>query len=290
VDGCGSSWEWQKSGRDEAFLLRGPLLDEATLWFARRGTHLSAAERQLIQASFARRRQDRWSRPVRSLDVLIDASPGEVHGALGTSSQQSEPGNSRRWRLQVQLFPVPAAQEREMATLLPQVPADQALPLLAAKPSTGLEIDEATDLEDAIGSRNIDTEALRLLENLQRRGGSGPALEFLAPQLDSIHDTTLWLRLASILFDMMHLRGRYEDAATLIEQELAFHSHSAPQLAPLLLSLRVRLLHHQMFYRPVDDVWSDMLELLAQMRSGISLVRRHPFHAWRESWRSAQRL
>jgi len=32
----------------------------------------------------------------------------------------------------------------------------------------------------------------------------------------------------------------------------------------LLLSLRVRLLHHEMFYRPVDDVWSAMLELLAQ--------------------------
>jgi transcriptional regulator with XRE-family HTH domain/tetratricopeptide (TPR) repeat protein len=256
--------EWQKSGRDEGFLLRGPLLDEATLWLARRGTHLSAAEQQLIQASFTRRQRDRWSRPVRSLDLLIDASPREVRGALGAQLQEAGASNTRRWRLQVQLFPVPAAQEREMSALLPEVAAEQALPLLAVKPSAGLEIDEAADLEDAIGSRNIDAEALSLLENLQRRGGSGPALEFLAPQLDSIHDTTLRLKLASILFDMMHLRGRYEDAATLIEQELAFHTHSDPQLAPLLLSLRVRLLHHQMFYRPVDDVWSAMLELLPQ--------------------------
>jgi tetratricopeptide (TPR) repeat protein len=260
--------EWQKSGRDEGFLLRGPLLDEATLWLARRGTHLSVAERQLIQASYARRQQDRWSRPVRSLDVLIDASPREVHGALGPSLQQADAGNSRRWRLRVQLFAVPAAQEREMSAVLPKVPTDQALPLLAAKPSTGLEIDEAADLEDAIGSRNIDTEALGLLENLQLRGGSGPALELLAPQLDSVHDTTLRLKLASILFDMMHLRGRYEDAATLIEQELAFHSHADPQLASLLLALQVRLLHHRMFYRPVDGVWSAMLELLPQCHPG----------------------
>jgi transcriptional regulator with XRE-family HTH domain/tetratricopeptide (TPR) repeat protein len=260
--------EWQKSGRDEGFLLRGPLLDEATLWLARRGTHLRAAERQLIQASYARRQQDRWNRPVRALDMLIDASPSDIHGALGSSSQRADAENARLWRLQVQLFAVPAAQERELSSQLPHVPADQALPLLAAKPSTGLEIDEPAELEDAIGSRNIDTEALSLLENLQRRGGSGPALEFLAPQLDSIHDITLRLKFASILFDMMHLRGRYEDAATLIEQELAFHTHSDPQLSPLLLSLRIRLLHHQMFYRPVDDVWSSMLELLPQCDPG----------------------
>jgi tetratricopeptide (TPR) repeat protein len=261
--------EWQKSGRDDGFLLRGPLLDEATLWLARRGTHMSMAERQLIQASYARRQQDRWNRPVRSLDLLIDASPREVHGTLGASLQRADAGTGRLWRLQVQLFAVPAAQERELSSRLPQVSANQALPLLAAKPSVRLEIDEAGEyLEDAVGSRNVDTEALSFLENLQRRGGSGPALEFLAPQLDSIRDTTLRLKFASILFDMMHLRGRYEDAATLIEQELAFHTRSDSQLTPLLLSLRIRLLHHEMFYRPVDDLWSGMLELLPQCDPG----------------------
>jgi tetratricopeptide (TPR) repeat protein len=152
---------------------------------------------------------------------------------------------------------------------LPQVPANQALPILAATPPAGLEIDEAGEyLEGAAGAPNIGAEALSFLENLQRRGGSGPAIEFLAPQLDSIHDTTMRLKFASILFDMMHLRGRYEDAAALIEQELAFHTRSDSQLAPLLLSLRIRLLHHQMFYRPVDDVWSSMLDLLPQCDPG----------------------
>jgi hypothetical protein len=261
--------QWQNSGRDEGFLLRGPLLDEATLWLARQGTHLNLAERQLIQASYARRQHDRWNRPVRSLDVLIDASPREVHGALGQSLQRQDAGTGRLWRLQVQLFAVPAVQERELSLRLPHVPANQALPLLAAKPSAAFEIDEASEyLEDAAGAGNIGVEALSFLEDMQRRGGSGPALEFLAPQLDSIHDTAMRLKFASILFDMMHLRGRYEDAATLIEQELAFHTRSDPQLAPLLLSLRIRLLHHQMFYRRVDDVWSSMLELLPQCDPG----------------------
>jgi hypothetical protein len=183
--------------------------------------------------------------------------------------QRADAGTPRLWRLQVQLFAVPAVQERELSLRLPQVSANQALPLLAVKRSPELEIDEPSEyLEDAVESRTVDAEALSFLENLQRRGGSGPALEFLAPQLDSIHDTTMRLKFASILFDMMHLRGRYEDAAALIEQELTFHTRSDPQLAPLLLALRIRLLHHQMFYRPIDEVWSGTLELLPQCDPG----------------------
>jgi transcriptional regulator with XRE-family HTH domain/tetratricopeptide (TPR) repeat protein len=261
--------QWQKSGRDEGFLLRGPLLDEATLWLARRGTHLTLAERHLIQASYARRRQDRWNRPVRSREVLIDAPTRDIDGTLDLSSQRSDAAAGRLWRLQVQLFAVPAVQERELRLHLPHLTANQALALLATKPAGEFEIDEPSEyLEDVAKSPSIGAEALSLLENLQRRGGSGPAIEFLAPQLDSIRDTTMRLKLASILFDMMHLRGRYEDAATLIEQELAFHARSDPQLAPLLLSLRIRLLHHQMFYRPVDDVWASMLDLLPQCDPG----------------------
>lgn len=261
--------QWQNSGRDDGFLLRGPLLDEATVWLARRGTHLTLAERHLIQASYARRRQDRWNRPVRSHDVLIDASPRDIDGALDLSSQRPGPAAGRLWRLQVQLFAVPAIQERELRLRLPQLPANQALSLLATTPAGELEIDEPSEyLEDVVKSPTIGAEALSLLENLQHRGGSGPAIELLAPQLDSIRDTTMRLKLASILFDMMHLRGRYEDATALIEQELAFHTRSDPELAPLLLSLRIRLLHHQMFYRPVDDVWSSMLDLLPQCDPG----------------------
>jgi hypothetical protein len=123
--------QWQNSGRDDGFLLRGPLLDEASVWLARQGTHPTLAERHLIEASYARRQQDRWNRPVRSLDVLIDASPHDIDGALDPSSHGQAAGAGRLWRLRVQLFAVPAVQERELCLRLPQVPANQALPLPA---------------------------------------------------------------------------------------------------------------------------------------------------------------
>jgi tetratricopeptide (TPR) repeat protein len=62
---------------------------------------------------------------------------------------------------------------------------------------------------------------------------------------------------------MMHIRGRYADAAELIRQELALHPPNAEVHSPLLLPLKIRFIHHQMFYRPVTKLWSQMVDLLA---------------------------
>lgn len=61
----------------------------------------------------------------------------------------------------------------------------------------------------------------------------------------------------------MHVRGRYQDAAELIEQELALHAE-AKHLQSLVLPLRVRLVHHKMFYRPVSELYPEMFDLLAR--------------------------
>jgi hypothetical protein len=69
------------------------------------------------------------------------------------------------------------------------------------------------------------------------------------------------LKIASILFDMIHIRGRYVDAAELIRQELALCPPTAEVHSPLLLPLKIRFIHHQMFYRPVIELWPQMLDL-----------------------------
>ena len=69
----------------------------------------------------------------------------------------------------------------------------------------------------------------------------------ISPQLDGISDSNARLKFASILFDMMHIRGRYADAAELIRQELALYPTNAEVHSPLLLPLKIRFIHHQMF-------------------------------------------
>jgi len=101
------------------------------------------------------------------------------------------------------------------------------------------------------------------LRDLQLRGASGLALELLNPQLDGISDPSVRLKFASIVFDMMHVRGRYADAAELIRQELALHPQNADEHLPSLLTLKIRLVHHQMFYQPVAELWTQMVDLLA---------------------------
>src|SRR5205823_3841293 len=61
-----------------------------------------------------------------------------------------------------------------------------------------------------------------------------------------------------------HVRGRYGDAAALIQQELALYPEAQHFRSDLLLPLKVRLIHHQMFYRPVTELWPAMLDLLSQ--------------------------
>jgi hypothetical protein len=54
----------------------------------------------------------------------------------------------------------------------------------------------------------------------------------------------------------------------LIRQELALDPQNAGEHSPSLLSLKIRLLHHQMFYRPVTELWVQMLDLLACVDCG----------------------
>jgi hypothetical protein len=109
-----------------------------------------------------------------------------------------------------------------------------------------------------LASRKLDEQTFALLRGLQVQGASGLALELISPQLDGIPDPNARLKFASILFDMMHIRGRYADAAELIRQELALYPPNAEMRSPLLLPLKTRFIHHQMFYRPVTELWSQM--------------------------------
>ena len=70
--------EWQQTGRDDGFLLRGSLLDEARLWLSRRSNDLTPAEKEFINASLSLQHRERANRAIGRFELLVDCSGSEL--------------------------------------------------------------------------------------------------------------------------------------------------------------------------------------------------------------------
>jgi tetratricopeptide (TPR) repeat protein len=263
---------WQQTGRDDGFLLRGSLLDEAKLWLTRRSNDLTPAEKEFINASLNLQRRERTNRAIGRFELLVANSGSDLERQNAESIGAREavrlakdlpflarPGT---WRLQISLIPVPAAHAPDLRPRLAHLSMSTVLPLLSAAAPAELATDHLDGSAQELASQKLDEQTFALLKGLQLQGASGLALELISPQLDGISDPNARLKFASILFDMMHVRGRYADAAELIRQELALYPPNAEVHSPLLLPLKIRFIHHQMFYRPVTELWPQMGDLL----------------------------
>ena len=264
--------EWEQTGRDDGFLLRGPLLDEAKLWLSRRANDLTPKEKEFISSSLALWHRERLIRPIGRLEVLVD-NPGSeqeqdwCHGATASDEAPIVKAlpflrQSGTLRLQINVVPVQDGHLQALRSRLPHLPLNALLPVFSAAAHAALPDDDDFSRTLKAG-RQLDDQTFALLRDLQLRGASGLALELLNPQLDGISDPDVRLKFASIVFDMMHVRGKYADAAELIRQELALHPQNTDEHSPSLLPLKIRLVHHQMFYQPVTELWAQMVDLLA---------------------------
>ena len=266
--------EWQQTGRDDGFLLRGPLLDEARLWLSRRANDLTPEERDFISSSLALWHRERLNRPLGRFELLIDNPGSELENRdeqpLASSDEQARflkdlplLGRPGTWRLQLNITPVLEGHGKTLLARLPHLPLSALIPVFSTAVPADLSDGESDLCQSLQAGQKLDDQTFTLLRDLQLRGASGLALEVLNPQLDGISDANMRLKFASIVFDMMHVRGRYADAAELIRQELSLHPQSADRHSPLLLPLKIRLVHHQMFYRPIPELWTQMTDLLA---------------------------
>lgn len=262
--------QWQQTGRDDGVLLRGWLLDEARLWLSRRSSDLTTGEKEFVNASISLQHRERTNRAIGRFELLVDNLGSEFDQPLGDREAQRlardlpflvRPGT---WRVQINVIPVPASQAHNLRSRLPHLPINALLPLFSTAAPADLNGDHPDDFyPDEETSKQLDNKTFALLRSLQLQGASGLALELISPQLDGISDPNTRLQFAAILFDMMHLRGRYADAAELIRQELTLYPPNAEVHSPLLLPLKIRFIHHQMFYRPVTELWPQMVDLLA---------------------------
>ena len=187
--------EWQQTGRDDGFLLRGSLLDEARLWLSRRSNDLTPAEKEFINASLTLQHRERANRTIGRFELLVDSSGSELEKqhAHSVGDREGEhlakdlpflarPGT---WRVQINLIPVPAAQAHSLRSRLPHLPINTVLPLLSAAAPADLTGDHPNDFSgDVEAAQKLDDQTFALLKSLQLQGASGLALELISPQLD----------------------------------------------------------------------------------------------------------
>ena len=191
--------EWQQTGRDDGFLLRGSLLDEAKLWLSRRSNDLTPAEKEFINASLSLQHRERANRAIGRFELLVDSSGSELEKQHAHSVGEREaerlakdlpflarPGT---WRVEINVIPVAAAQAHSQRSRLPHSPINTVLPLLSAAAPADLTGDHPDDSSrDVEAAQKLDDQTFALLKSFQLQGASGLALELISPQLDGISD------------------------------------------------------------------------------------------------------
>lgn len=204
--------EWQRTGRDEGFLLRGSLLDETRLWLSRRANDLTPAEKEFINASLSHQHRERANRAIGRFEVLVDNSDSEKEYARSVGEREAErrakdlpflarPGT---WRLQISVIPVSSAQAHSVRSRLAHLPINAVLPLLSAAGPADLSGDDLHDSSLNLEVvQTLEDHTFALLKGVQVQGASGLAIELLTPRLDGISNPNARLKFASILFDMM---------------------------------------------------------------------------------------
>lgn len=71
--------------------------------------------------------------------------------------------------------------------------------------------------------------------------------------------------LVSIYIDIVHMSGDYEGAVEIAERFLEGHTQCEIEENEFLSMMRVRKIHHSMFYRPVKKLLEDSLSIYAQI-------------------------
>jgi hypothetical protein len=84
--------EWQQTGRDDGFLLRGSLLDEARLWLSRRANVLTPVEKEFINASLNLQHRERANRAIGRFELLVDNSVADLENDQVRSVGDREAG------------------------------------------------------------------------------------------------------------------------------------------------------------------------------------------------------
>lgn len=92
------------------------------------------------------------------------------------------------------------------------------------------------------------------LRKQQERGEQSVLIQIIDGIRSDFDLSDLRIELANIYIDIIHLGGNYEGAVDICEKYLASHSTKEIHNNQQLLKMRIRKIHHSMFYYPVNEL------------------------------------
>lgn len=116
-----------------------------------------------------------------------------------------------------------------------------------------------------------DKSPLAILKNLQKAGEQNVLYQILNGINLKYNQEDLLLDLINVMIDIVHLGGEYDRAVAMCEKYLSQYSEAEILEDAQLLKMRIRKIHHSMFYKPVKGLIAEAETLLKK----VDMVRFH---------------
>lgn len=120
-------------------------------------------------------------------------------------------------------------------------------------------------------TEDLDITPLQGIKREQQRGEQSTLIQIIDGIKSSYSVASLSLDLVNVYIDIVHLGGNYDTAVAICDRYLSPYSLSEIMNDEQLLKMRIRKIHHSMFYLPVDKLLEDA-ETLAEYQE----VKRYP--------------
>ena len=123
--------------------------------------------------------------------------------------------------------------------------------------------DEFNSWLDEPLSKTLGYSPIAGLKKLQLRGEQSVLFQIICGVLSQFDINELKIDFVNIYVDIVHLGGDYEKAVDICRSYLGQYSDEAVLADKALLKMRIRKIHHSMFYAPVDNLINEA-ELLVK--------------------------
>ena len=110
-----------------------------------------------------------------------------------------------------------------------------------------------------------DMTPLDVMKMQQQKGEQRVLMQIINGIKSSYQINDLSIDLINIYIDIVHLGGDYAEAVSICEEYLAQYSKEEIVKDEQLMRMRIRKIHHSMFYLPVDQLISEAEDILARV-------------------------